>query len=410
MVYMDEGYGGYSDFGGYGPYGPAGSPMMATGKGKDRSSEISVKVSNLPPGISSEDLREAFIENGIDTMTDVYIPLGKSYGFLRFLRMSEAQTALELSGCQFGDSEITCELAEGKQKSSQEIVMEKRRGGPPIVHHRNQDAFDMSFAGSDRGEVSLKVGNLPPDVSHEDLCEAFAEQGIDSMTDVYIPQGRRFGFLRFASAAEGKYAMQRRVSIRGHTLELEFAMSKKRNSEEMAGDDIPRRERNVSSRESREASSREAPDNPDVSADAPSIKVSNLPRGATSDELHQAFKDAGCRGGITDVYVPKGNRGFGFVRFENRRDADAAADLKVWVHDAAVDLEVAVAPRKGSRDAAGGRRHDDGYDFAHPPNGGYGCGYGMAGKGYGPAMAKGVPAYGYGKMGPYGGKGPKGYW
>jgi len=427
MVYMDDGYGcgGYGDFGGYGPYGPGSSPMMSTGRGKDmsagrgkdKSSEISVKVSNLPPGISSEDLRAAFEEQGVDTMTDVYIPLGKQFGFLRFMRMSEAQRALEMSGSDFGGTEIMCELAEGKQKSSMEMDIKNRMGEPPIAYHRNQDAFDTSFAGNDRGEVSVKVGNLPADISHEELCEAFADHGIDSMTDVYIPQGRRFGFLRFASAAEGKLAMQCRVSIHGQVLELQLASSKKRNSEEMAGGDMGRPERNVSSRESREpresreASSREAPDNPDVKPDAPSLKVSNIPRGATSEELHQAFIDAGCTGGITDVYIPKGNRGFGFVRFESRSDTEFASRLKVHVRDIDVDLEIAVAPRKGGRDAPGGRgpafdMHEDRYDFGcgYPPNGGYGCGLGMACKGYGPAKG------GFGQMGPYGGKGPKGYW
>lgn len=418
MAYADDGYGSYGDYGGYGPYGPGSAPTAARkGGGKDRSAEISVKVSNLPKGISSEDLRAAFAEQGVDTMTDVYIPLGKPYGFLRFMRMSEAESALNLNGCQFGDSEIQCELAEGKAKSSQEMDM-KNRMEPPIAYHRSQDAFDTSFVGKDGGEVSVKVGNLPADISHEELCEAFAEQGIDFMTDVYIPQGRRFGFVRFATADEGKQAVQRRISINGQVLELELATNKKRGAEEMAGGEIGRHERNVQPRESREASSREAPDNPDVSADAPSLKVSNIPRGTTSEELHQAVVDAGCTGSITDVYIPKGNRGFGFVRFDSRQDTEAAARLKVFVKDSAVDLEVAVAPRKGGRDAAAGRgnafdfhdRQDFGYGF--PQNGGYGCGLGM--KGFGPAKGKGMPAFGFGMgpMGPYGMKGPMkgGYW
>merc|ERR1711920_738799 len=102
-----------------------------------------------------------------------------------------------------------------------------------------------------------------------------------------------------------------------------------------------------------------------------------------------------------------GNRGFGFVRFERMRDAESAERLKVYVHDKLVNLEIAVAPRKGGRDApAAGRgpAFDDGYGRGYPPNGVYGCGYGMAPKGFGPAMGKGMPAYG---MAPYGVKGAK---
>merc|ERR1711920_665734 len=109
-----------------------------------------------------------------------------------------------------------------------------------------------------------------------------------------------------------------------------------------------------------------------------------------------------------------GNRGFGFVRFERMRDAESVERLKVYVHDKLVDLEIAVAPRKGGRDASAAGRgpaFDDGYGCGYPTNGVYGCGYGMVPcKGFGPAMGKGMPAYGVGKMGPYGVKGAKGYW
>merc|ERR1712151_1112244 len=110
--------------------------------------------------------------------------------------------------------------------------MERRVGKGAIAYHRNQDAFDTAFVGKS-GEVSVKVGNLPQDVSPEELCEAFVQEGIDSMTDCYIPQGKRFGFLRFATAAEGKHALQRVVHLHGQQLELELARGSKRTSEEM---------------------------------------------------------------------------------------------------------------------------------------------------------------------------------
>jgi len=157
-------------------------------------------------------------------MTDVYVPARKSFGFLRFDRLSDAHLALQRSvGLRVNGAEITCELAEGDKRSSQDMAF----GVGEAVN------FDHSDAQMFGNEVSIKVNNLPPDTSPTELCEAFAHAGIDSMTDCYIPQGRKFGFLRFQTIAEGKFAIQRSVSLRGHLLELEPAMGGKRSSAEM---------------------------------------------------------------------------------------------------------------------------------------------------------------------------------
>merc|ERR1719491_1581279 len=279
------------------------------------------------------------------------------------------------------------------------------KGCAAIAYHGNEAAFDTAFLGQG-GEASVKVGNLPPETSPEELCEAFASQGIDSMTDCYIPQGRKFGFLRFATLAEGKMALNRRLAIRGHELEMEFAQGKKRSSEEMAGFSQGGVRPAPAARESpmwapQAFVGKGAPDDPGISQDAPSIKVSSVPPGTSSDELHKAVLAAGCRGAITDVYIPKGDRGFGFVRFSGMRDAEAAANLQVFLRGAPVELEISVSQRKGPKEMAG---QGFGGDAAFA-NGGFGYGAEMAFGGYGPAKG-----FGCGKMGPYGGKGPKGYW
>merc|ERR1719401_3230179 len=132
----------------------------------------------------------------------------------------------------------------------------------------------------------------------------------------------------------------------------------------------------------------------DLSPDTPSIKVSSVPDGTSSDELHQAMITAGCRGGITDVYIPKGNRGFGFVRFTSMREAEMASQLNVRVNGSPVQLEIAVSERKPGK----GKGAMCGLDA------GKGCGYGPAAGcgGYGPA--KGLFGPSFGKTGPFGGK------
>lgn len=286
----------------------------------------------------------------------------------------------------------------------------KRAGKGAIAYHHNQAAFDTAFAGQS-GEVSVKVGNLPPDASPEEVCEAFAAQGVDFMTDCYLPQGRKFGFLRFASAADGSHAMQHSVSLRGRVLEMEFAAGRKRTSEEMAGGEMHRQMERQMRPPPREAfGPRDVPGNPDISADAPSLKVSGVPAGTTSEELHKAVVAAGCRGNITDVYIPKGDRGFGFVRFGGMREAEAELQLQVNVRGTPVELEISVAQRKGKREMAA-QSHGPEMAYGFPPNGGYGYGPPEMYGGYGPAKG-GHPGYGCG--GPYGGKGPKGkgkgYW
>merc|ERR1711920_520591 len=110
-----------------------------------------------------------------------------------------------------------------------------------------------------------KIGNLPPNTTPDELCEAFAAQGIDSMTDCYIPHGRRrFGFLRFTTTAEGRHALQTDVWIRGFQLELEAAMGSKRTPDEMYEVEKVNQKRPTWSKDSNNV-----PDDPNVSADAP---------------------------------------------------------------------------------------------------------------------------------------------
>eukprot|EP00444_Apocalathium_aciculiferum_P060694 CAMPEP_0183586370 /NCGR_PEP_ID=MMETSP0371-20130417/157063_1 /TAXON_ID=268820 /ORGANISM="Peridinium aciculiferum, Strain PAER-2" /LENGTH=57 /DNA_ID=CAMNT_0025797439 /DNA_START=54 /DNA_END=224 /DNA_ORIENTATION=- len=57
-------------------------------------------------------------------MTDVYIPVGKTFGFLRFANLRDAQSAMQCAnGIHFGPTPITCELAEGQKRSHDEMAI-----------------------------------------------------------------------------------------------------------------------------------------------------------------------------------------------------------------------------------------------------------------------------------------------
>jgi len=350
---------------------------MGYGQVKE-SMEVSVKISNLPAQVGVEDLRQALRNEYIDTMSDVYIPRGRSFGFVRFRTLGEAQACLQLNGMQIWDNRVVVELADGEKKSSSEMAAppdtDRGRGYFRSCDYPVQDM--SSSASASRGvrdaEVSLKVSNIPLGCTPPDICEAFATQGVDSMTDCYIPRNKGYAFLRFASMEEGQHVLEKEVWMQDRQLEIELAQGSKRSADEMQGRETARESLAQPVKRMREMPfPTDVPDNPEVNADTPSVRVSRLTVGASSEELHAAFCEAGCSGRITDVYVPKGNRGYGFVRFSNLRDAEDAVGLSVYVRGHDVDLELAVANRK-TKPAGGGYQAlslDRGGGRSYPPYG-----------------------------------------
>jgi len=366
----------------------AGGPVRAgpvRGGGR-ATGEVSVKVGNLPIDPTAEELRDAFESQGVTSMTDCYVPSGRRFGFLRFADERDAEAALDLAGMDIRGEKITCEFAEGGKKRPEEMARIEQGEPPSFGYGARADYGDPGYApgrrmgvgvfygggpvaggkggggafGAAEGEVSVKVGNLPIDTTVEELGEAFAAQGVDCFSDCYIPPGRRFGFLRFRSPEEGNLALNVNVRLGGQQLEVEPAVNTKRSApQEMVGGPIgggfegpPAKRALGAGRATPALVHGSAPRDDNIRADAPSVKVSSLPRGTTSAELHDALMAAGCQGQIADVYVPKGDRGFGFVRFAEVFEAEEAALLSPVVRRTPVQLEVAVKDRKAPREEA----------------------------------------------------------
>jgi len=193
--------------------------------------EFSVKVGNLRIGTTVDQLRAALSLASSDGITDVYIPAGKRFGFVRFSSYAGAQRVLELTGMDINGQKIICELADCKKSSAQRLydkfdnyIESKLYGGRGAGEPSGRPLAQFCW----EDEVSIRVGNLPKGVTADDLCEAFTMNGIDSMTDCYIPPGRCFGFVRFSTLAEGHDALRQSLFLRGHCLELEVAMAQKR--------------------------------------------------------------------------------------------------------------------------------------------------------------------------------------
>jgi len=255
------------------PWGGNGfDQLQPPGKGSraGKDSEISIMVGGLAEGTTVDELREAFVNEGVGGLTDAYIPTGRNFGFIRFAHMGEAQNAMLLQGLVVCGKSVSLEMAEGDKRSAQ-----VQARAPQHVAVSSGDVYAAGKGGykdswpdgkgfgkagysswvkggcsgegniglsvGSRGEVSVKIGNLPDGATSDDVREAFAAHGVDSMTDCYIPPGKKFGFLRFASIAEGEFALTRAVVLRGFRLSLEPSVSAKRNSNEMASmEPVPR--------------------------------------------------------------------------------------------------------------------------------------------------------------------------
>lgn len=444
------------------------------GKGPKDRSEVSVKVGHISRRTATDDIRKAFEDEGVQGITDVYIPASKTFGFVRFLTHDEADEAVRrCDGLTINGVAVSLEVADGAKRSPGEMSKPKDDGrggmwegsddfvgGPSFGDDLygkgyGKGFFDMGAAyekgysgevgksanakgysgdvgyyekghgkqlgwkggyeatgpyggkglgggkgpfdewggygkgdpwacgglygkgydffhggencayGNDAysgkvgvvdfssrshggegetGEISVKVGNLPDGVSPEEISDVFRAQGFNSLSDCYIPYGKRFGFVRFSSPAEAHDCLHERIMLRGRPLELEASAGKKRRPNEV-GSELPRERRHEPALERRfEADS--VPIDPTVTKDAPSVKVSGLPSGATSEELHRALQEAGCKGRIVDVYIPKGDRGFGFARFDQEEEAADAAFLECHIRGATLVMEMSKNDRK----------------------------------------------------------------
>ncbi len=82
----------------------------------------------------------------------------------------------------------------------------------------------MSSASQD---FSVKLGNLPPEgrQTENQIKEFLNSQGITSMTDVFVPNGKVFGFVRFPNKKDADLCMQacQGLELGGQAVTVEFA-------------------------------------------------------------------------------------------------------------------------------------------------------------------------------------------
>jgi RNA recognition motif-containing protein len=206
--------------------------------------EYSVKVSGVSGRVKSDQVRRFFEDSGYNAITDVYLPPGKEFGFVRFASAEEAYSAADMQTFRLNGIEMGLEIAVSKK--------EKGRPGNSGSHGHgvHGPSFNVSSMASSRSpprqsrrqsvqaappaskrsssEFSIWIGNLPGDANTTELRYILQQHGVENMSDVYIPPGKNFGFARFLSIEEVEDAMAKceGMTYEDNALELQSSGKK----------------------------------------------------------------------------------------------------------------------------------------------------------------------------------------
>lgn len=184
-------------------------------------------VAGLPESITEDALREVFEATG-GKVTDVSLPRDRAtgrvrgFGFVTFASPEEAASARD---------SLDGSLQAGRSISVRPFSSEppRREGGAP---RERGDAGGGAPAGGGGGQEdrTLYVGNLPYDVSQQEVSQLFTDNGLAAPVRVHLPLGpdgrlRGFGFVTCASAdaANQSLATLRNLDVRGRRLMVNIA-------------------------------------------------------------------------------------------------------------------------------------------------------------------------------------------
>lgn len=175
-------------------------------------------VAGLPESITEEVLRQLFEAAG-GTVVDVSLPRDRATGRLRgfgFVTLSSSEEAEAVRGSLDGSMQSGRSISVRPFKSEPSKRGESRDGPSP-----------QPQTGGDR---TVYVGNLPYDVSQQEVEQLFAENEAGPVVRVHLPSGpdgrpRGFGFVTLgdAEAANTAVAALRDAVVRGRRLVVNIA-------------------------------------------------------------------------------------------------------------------------------------------------------------------------------------------
>jgi nucleolin len=195
-------------------------------------------VAGLPESITEEALREIFEATG-GKVTDVSLPRDRAtgrvrgFGFVTFASSEEAAAARDA---------LDGSLQAGRPVSVRPFSSEppRREGGP--TRERSDGPGPMASGGAPGGfaggapggagqeDRTLYVGNLPYDVTQQEVAQLFTDNSIAPPVRTHLPIGpdgrlRGFGFVTCASAEAANEALLtlRNLDVRGRRLMVNIA-------------------------------------------------------------------------------------------------------------------------------------------------------------------------------------------
>jgi RNA recognition motif-containing protein len=194
-------------------------------------------VAGLPESITEEVLRELFAATG-GTVVDVSLPKDRMTGRPRgfgFVTLSTPEEAVSARGALDGSVQV------GRAISVRPFSSE-----PPRLEARSE----APSAGAQSGDRTLYVGNLPYDVTPQEIEQLLAEHGAGPAQRVHLPNNpdgrpRGFGFvaMQSADAANAAIAALQNVEVKGRRLLIKIAHPRGERSTERGPSMPPRSSR-----------------------------------------------------------------------------------------------------------------------------------------------------------------------
>lgn len=233
----------------------------------------------------------------------------------RFLRTATAWSEGPLSTEVIDDEEAkgfeSEELSEGEVLESEEtgVGIEAVLQGDTEQGSEREGSYEQTDFPIPDG-TKLYVGNIPFDITSEELARIFEESGVVEMVEVIYDKAtersRGFAFVTMSTVEEAEGAIQKfnGSEVGGRPLRVNFP-------------EVPRGSRRIPSPRSYTSNFVDSPHK---------VYVGNIPFSTTSDTLRSAFERIG---NVLDARVVFNretgrSRGFGFVTFSSGADVDAA--------------------------------------------------------------------------------------
>ena len=198
-------------------------------------------VAGLPESITEDALREVFEATG-GKVTDVSLPRDRAtgrvrgFGFVTFASSEEAASARDsLDGSLQAGRPISVRPFSSEPPRREGGMMGERRDAPSGPSPSGGGAGGGgppggAGAGAASEDRTLYVGNLPYDVTQQEVTQLFTDNSLLAPVRIHLPLGpdgrlRGFGFVTCASAdaANQSLGVLRNLDVRGRRLMVNIA-------------------------------------------------------------------------------------------------------------------------------------------------------------------------------------------